>query len=82
MNEPDDDPDDLWQDRWMNAVYQVASLLSELEKVNPWPERQLLPQALEYLMTELWDRGFSQAEIREAFNDAVARMPRYAAGER
>jgi SOS response regulatory protein OraA/RecX len=38
-------------------------------------------QAINYLMTELWDKGFSQSEIREAFNAAVADMPRYAAGE-
>jgi len=81
MDKLDQDPDDLWQDQWMNALYQVASLLRELEKANPWPERPLLPQALEYLMTELWDRGFSQTEIRVAYNDAVARLPGYAAGE-
>ena len=33
------------------------------------------------LMTELWDRNFSQSEIRAAFLDAVKDLPRYAAGE-
>jgi hypothetical protein len=32
------------------------------------------------LMTELWDRGFSQTEIRHAFQDALSDMNRYAAG--
>ena len=34
-----------------------------------------------HLMTELWDQGFSQTEIREAFEAALAAMPDYAAGE-
>ena len=33
-----------------------------------------------YLMTELWDRGFSQTEIREAFEAALVDLPRYAEG--
>nr|WP_250814276.1 hypothetical protein [Neorhizobium tomejilense] len=33
------------------------------------------------LMTELWDRNFSQEEIRTAFQAALDDMPRYAAGE-
>ena len=32
------------------------------------------------LMTELWDRGFSQTEIASAFERAVAAMPRYTGG--
>jgi len=32
-------------------------------------------------MTELWDRNFSQSEIRTAFEVAISDMPRYAAGE-
>jgi hypothetical protein len=32
------------------------------------------------LMTELWDRNFSQSEIQAAFQEAIKDMPRYAAG--
>lgn len=32
-------------------------------------------------LTSLWDRGFSQSEIRNAFERAVAEMPQYTAGE-
>jgi hypothetical protein len=32
-------------------------------------------------MTELWDRNFSQSEIRAAFEGTVSDMPRYAAGQ-
>jgi len=40
-----------------------------------------LSSAMSYLMTELWDNCFSQTEIRQAFEGAVADMPGYAAGE-
>jgi hypothetical protein len=32
-------------------------------------------------MTELWDNGFGQAEIRTVFEEAIRDMPRYAAGQ-
>jgi hypothetical protein len=32
-------------------------------------------------MTELWDHGFSQSEIRKSFLDALNDMNRYSAGE-
>lgn len=63
------------------AVYQLAATLKEMEQANPWPHQPLLAQAMNYLMTELWDHGFSQTQIRQALNDAVADMPRYAAGD-
>jgi hypothetical protein len=72
---------DQWQDRSMAAVHQFSDALMALHRTNPWPDRPLLPSAINHLMTELWDRGFSQSEIRGAFNSAVADMPRYAAGE-
>lgn len=72
---------DEWQSRWLDAIYQLVSNLKELEQANPWPEQPLLPKAMNYLMTELWDRGYSQTQIRQAFEDAVSDMPRYAAGD-
>lgn len=81
MDDPDQAQNDEWQSKWQVAVYQLAACLTEMEQANPWPDQPLLPQALNYLMTELWDRGFSQSQIRQAFNDAVGDMPRYAAGE-
>ena len=72
---------DAWQSKWLDAVYRVAESLKEFDQSNPWPENPLLPKAMNYLMTELWDRGFSQTQIIAAFEAAVADMPRYAAGE-
>ena len=81
MDDPNQAQNDQWQSSWMDAVYQLAATLKEFDGANPWPEQPLLPQAINYLMTELWDRGFGQSQIREAFDDAVADMPRYAAGD-
>lgn len=80
MDDTNQPQNDDWQSRWMDAVYQLAATLTDLDKANPWPKQPLLPQAMNYLITELWDRGFSQTQIRQAFEDAVADMPRYAAG--
>ena len=75
------DPDDEWQDRGLSAVQEFAGTLRGLHNSNPWPALQVLPQALVYLMTELWDRGFTQTQIRQGFEDALAELPRYTAGE-
>ena len=75
------DAEDGWQDASLTAVYQFAVALKNLHDSNPWPDRPLLAWAMNDLMTELWDHGFSQREIREAFEDAVADMPRYTAGQ-
>jgi hypothetical protein len=81
MDDPNQTPNDEWQSKWLDTVHQLAATLKEMEQDNPWPDRPLLPQAMNYLMTELWDHGFSQTQIRHAFHEAIADMPRYAAGD-
>lgn len=82
MSEQDNgSPEDRWQDEATAAVYQFGEALTELHRSNPWPDLPLLPRALNHLMTELWDHGFSQTEIREAYLDAVADIARYTAGD-
>lgn len=76
-----DSPNDAWQLRSWDVVWRFGQDIKALHQTNPWPDRPLLPQAINSLMTELWDAGFSQTEIRDAFAAAVADMPRYAAGE-
>lgn len=73
--------EDEWQGRSLATVNQLASALKGLHETNPWPDLPLLPRAINHLMTELWDLGFTQTEIRDAFEGAIADMPRYAAGE-
>jgi hypothetical protein len=81
IDEDERSPEDRWQDQSMTAVYQFGEALRELHRSNPRPDLPLLPRAINHLMTELWDHGFSQSEIRDAFESAVADMPRYAAGD-
>ena len=77
----DYDPDDRWQDEWMNAVHRTAEELGEKHRSNPWPHIPVLPEAMIYLVTELCDRGFSQSEIRQAFDAAMLAMPKYTVGQ-
>jgi hypothetical protein len=78
--QPDQDARDEWQARLNEAVYRLSVFLRELHETNPWPEQAVLGQAINNLATELWDRCFSQTEIRAAFVEAAADLPRYAAG--
>jgi len=73
--------DDVWHTRLLEVVWRFGSDVRVLDRSNPWPEQPVLERAINQLMTELWDNGFSQSEIRQAFEAAVADMPRYAAGE-
>lgn len=82
MSDPtEQDVGDLWQSRLNEAVHQFSLVLRELSNSNPWPENPLLEQAINGLATELWDRTFSQTEIRTAFENAIADLSRYAAGD-
>jgi hypothetical protein len=77
----DYDPADKWQDDWMAAVpprWRDPEGKAPKQSVATHP---LLPEAIKYLMTELWDRGFSQTENREALDAAMLAMPIYAGGQ-
>ena len=65
----------------MAQAEKLSETLAAMHGTNPWPRVPVLQAAMNYLMTELWDRGFSQTEIREAFESAVLDLPGYAAGE-
>ena len=79
--QPDQVARDQWQAQPNDAPYRFAATLKKLHETNPWPEHPVLGQAIEMLMTELWDPCFSQTEIRTAFEDAVADLPRYAGSD-
>ena len=72
---------DEWQTQLHEAAYRFSAPLREFNDTNPWPENPALGQALNTLATELWDRRFGLAEIRTAFAEAAADLPRYAGGE-
>lgn len=81
-----DNPDDLTEDEKIylaatNAAATLAERCNELRNREYFADRDSLGQIMQFLMTELWDRSFSQSEIRTAFNHALADMNRYAAGQ-
>ena len=73
-------PSPPWETRTSIAVVEFARKCTSLYMEDPYAE-PLLERVMNELMTEFWDRGFSQTEIKTAFVAAVADMPRYAAGE-
>jgi len=72
-----DDQSD-WHSITIKAAYEFAKTCREQSKAN---SGRVLDLAINTLMTELWDRCYSQTEIRTAFEKAIADMPRYTAGQ-
>jgi hypothetical protein len=75
--------DDIpWEGKCDEAASVFGRQCADLTKSNPYGEKVApLEDMINTLMTELWDNGFSQTEIRRAFENAIRDMPRYAAGE-
>jgi hypothetical protein len=80
-DQPDQAARDEWQTQLYEAAYRFSVALRELNDTNPWPENSVLPQAINTLATELWDRCFSLTDIRTALEAAAADLTRYAAGQ-
>ncbi|MCB2088711.1 MAG: hypothetical protein R3E18_04400 [Sphingomonadaceae bacterium] len=74
-------PEDEWQNSGLAATHLYAGALRTLHRTNPWENIPVLPQAICHLMTELWDFGFTQTQIREAFEQALVELPKYTVGE-
>ena len=72
--------DTPWEGLCLDAASEFARQCADLKRSNPY-ELDALESIINTLMTELWDNGFSQSEIRTAFENAILDMPRYAAGE-
>jgi hypothetical protein len=81
-----DDPDDLTADEGVyfaatNAAATLARRCSELRDRDSLVDHDPLSHVIKFLATELWDRSFSQSEIKAAFNAASDDINRYAAGQ-
>lgn len=70
-----------WEGQCAAAAYLFALRCADLVTQNPYNSAAPLNGIINSLMTELWDRNFSQTEIQTAFEEAIKDMPRYAAGE-
>ena len=78
---PNRDDEYPWEGRCFNAAYEFGRACTDLTKSNPYGDQvDPLGTLINTLMTESWDNGFSQTEIRTAFETAILDMPRYAAG--
>lgn len=69
-----------WEGRCIEEANIFAEKCAELRKSNPY-DFVALDNIINDLMTELWDHGFSQTEIKHAFEMALIDLPRYADGE-
>lgn len=82
MNQSDDETE---EDRVLTRAYvaaaQLADACGELRSFDSEVGRYPAHHLLNYLMTELWDHGFSQTEIRASFAYALDDLDRYAAGK-
>ena len=81
-----DNPNDLSDDEIvyfaaLDAAATLADRCKQLRGRDFAAGRDPLGPVIKSLMTELWDRSFSQSEIRAAFIAAVDDMNRYAAGQ-
>lgn len=72
-------PSTTAQLRAIAAADAFAKCCAELRDA-PSDAKVELDDIINTLMTELWDRCFSQTEIRGAFESAIVDMNRYAAG--
>jgi len=55
--------------------------MSQAPEMNVSTSASAIDDLVMCLMTEFWDQGFSQTEIRRAFMAALGDMNRYAAGD-
>lgn len=69
-----------WEGRCLEAASAFGAHCVELRATNPYG-RPVLSVIANDLLTVLWDRTFSQTEIRTAFEKALADLQEYAAGE-
>jgi len=77
--EPLDDDEKIWVEA-IAAAYDFGEQCANFRAKNGYPDTVPLEVIINHLMTELWDREFSQTEIRTAFEKAMSDMNRYAAG--
>jgi hypothetical protein len=78
--------DDLTnEERVLIGAYGIAADLAaqcrQLREMDVSVSATVLEQVANTLMTEFWDQGFSQTDIRRAFTAAFDDMNRYGAGK-
>jgi hypothetical protein len=73
------------EERVRFGAYNIAADLAlqcrRLRELGVSTSENALDDVVNALMTEFWDQGFSQTEIRKAYMAALDDMNRYAAGQ-
>jgi hypothetical protein len=64
-----------WEGQCDDAAYKFGLRCANLVARNPYNVAAPLNRIVNCFMTELWDRNFSQSEIRTAFEEAIRDMP-------
>ena len=67
-----------WEVRCLTAADEFAARCDQLRRDNPYSDRGVLSVVIDNLVTELWDRSFSQSEIRSALRGAIDNLTQYA----
>ena len=75
------DDETSWATRAVDTGNTFAANCRNLCNENPSKYADPLSKIMNDTMTELWDHGFSQTEIRHAFLGAIDDLPRYAANK-
>ena len=70
-----------WEGRYVAITREFARRCAELRDSNPYTDIAALDAIMLFLATELWDVRFSRSEIEAAFQVAIARLPKYCAGQ-
>jgi len=63
----------------IRATREFAEACARFRAQNGYPDKTPLDELMTSLATELWDRNFSQAEVRAAFERATSALHSYAA---
>jgi hypothetical protein len=66
-----------WEGQCADAAYEFGLRCANLVAQNPYHVATPLSRIVNGFMTELWDRNFSQSEIRTAFGEAIRDMLRW-----
>ena len=75
------DKETEWRLECLKVATDFSIACREIQTNNPGQTIAILIVIMTDLVTELWDQGFSQTEIRQAFKTALDGLPAYAAGQ-
>ena len=71
----------VWSTNVIETAHDFAEAVRRICNENPSKLADPQTKIMNDTMTELWDRGFSQTEIRQAFLGAIGDLDRYAGGK-